>query len=61
MSLTVTTPTDREIVLTRTFTAGRGLLFEAYTRADLLTQWYGLAAGTWSAARLTCARAEPTA
>jgi uncharacterized protein YndB with AHSA1/START domain len=41
MSLTVTTPTDREIVLTRTFAAGRELLFEAYTRADLLTQWYG--------------------
>ncbi len=41
MSLSVTTPTDREIVLTRTFAAGRDLLFEAYTRADLLTQWYG--------------------
>src|SRR5258707_322018 len=41
MSLTVTTPTDREIVLTRTFAGGRELLFEAYTRADLLTQWYG--------------------
>jgi uncharacterized protein YndB with AHSA1/START domain len=41
MSLTVTTPSDREIVLTRTFAAGRELLFEAYTRADLLTQWYG--------------------
>jgi uncharacterized protein YndB with AHSA1/START domain len=41
MSLTVTTPTDREIVLTRTFAAGRELLFEAYTRPDLLTQWYG--------------------
>jgi uncharacterized protein YndB with AHSA1/START domain len=41
MKLTVTTPTDREIVLTRTFAAGRELLFEAYTRADLLTQWYG--------------------
>ena len=41
MSLTVTMPTDREIVLTRTFAGGRELLFEAYTRADLLTQWYG--------------------
>jgi uncharacterized protein YndB with AHSA1/START domain len=41
MSLTVTTPTDREIVLTRTFAGGRELLFDAYTRADLLTQWYG--------------------
>ena len=41
MSLTVTTPTDRDIVLTRTFAGSRELLFEAYTRADLLTQWYG--------------------
>ncbi len=41
MSLTVSTPNDREIVLTRTFAARRELLFDAYTRADLLTQWYG--------------------
>ena len=40
MSLTISTPTDREIVLTRTFAARRELLFDAYTRADLLTQWY---------------------
>jgi uncharacterized protein YndB with AHSA1/START domain/catechol 2,3-dioxygenase-like lactoylglutathione lyase family enzyme len=41
MSLTVTTPTDREIVLTRTFAASRRLVFDAYTRPELLTQWYG--------------------
>jgi uncharacterized protein YndB with AHSA1/START domain/catechol 2,3-dioxygenase-like lactoylglutathione lyase family enzyme len=41
MSLTVTTPTDREIVLTRTFAASRRLVFDAYTKPELLTQWYG--------------------
>ena len=41
MSVVVTTPTDREIVLTRTFAAPSHLLFDAYTRPELLTQWYG--------------------
>jgi uncharacterized protein YndB with AHSA1/START domain len=41
MSLVVTTPTDREIVLTRTFEAPNRLVFDAYTRPDLLIRWYG--------------------
>jgi uncharacterized protein YndB with AHSA1/START domain len=41
MSLTVTTRTDREIVLTRTFAAPGPLVFDAYTRPELLTRWYG--------------------
>lgn len=41
MSLTVTTPTDREIVLTRTFAAPAQLVFDAYTKPELLTRWYG--------------------
>ena len=41
MSLSVTTPTDREIVLTRSFTAPRQLVFDAYTKPELLTRWYG--------------------
>jgi uncharacterized protein YndB with AHSA1/START domain len=41
MSLVVTTPTDREIVLTRTFAAPGPLVFDAYTRPELLTRWYG--------------------
>lgn len=41
MSVIVTTPTDREIVLTRTFAAPSQLVFDAYTRPELLTQWYG--------------------
>ncbi len=35
----VTTPTDREIVLTRVFEAPRALVFEAYTRPELLAYW----------------------
>ena len=35
-TLKVTTPTDREIVLTRVFDAPRHLVFEAMTRPELL-------------------------
>jgi uncharacterized protein YndB with AHSA1/START domain len=41
MSLVVTTPGDREIVLTRTFAAPGPLVFDAYTRPELLMRWYG--------------------
>jgi uncharacterized protein YndB with AHSA1/START domain len=41
MSLTVTTPTDRDIVLSRAFDAPRHLVFDALTRPELLTRWYG--------------------
>ena len=41
MSLRVTTPTDREIVLTRSFIAPGQLVFDAYTKPELLTRWYG--------------------
>jgi uncharacterized protein YndB with AHSA1/START domain len=37
--LKMTTPSDREIVLTRVFDAPRRLLFEAYTKCDLLKRW----------------------
>jgi uncharacterized protein YndB with AHSA1/START domain len=40
-SVTVTTPTDRELVLTRVFDAPKGLVFEAFTTPDLLRRWYG--------------------
>ncbi|MEO3922260.1 SRPBCC family protein [Micromonosporaceae bacterium B7E4] len=39
--LTVTTPTDREIVLSRAFAAPAGLVFDALTRPDLLRRWFG--------------------
>ena len=40
--LKVTTPTDREIVMTRIFDAPRSLVFDAYTKPELLKRWlYG--------------------
>jgi uncharacterized protein YndB with AHSA1/START domain len=35
-TLTVTTPTDREIVLTRVFDAPRRMVFDALTKPELL-------------------------
>jgi hypothetical protein len=37
--LKVTTPTDREIAMTRVFDAPRSLVFDAWTRPDLLKRW----------------------
>ncbi|MEE6263089.1 SRPBCC family protein [Plantactinospora sonchi] len=37
----VTTPTDRDIVLTRDFDAPRRLVFDALTRPELLRRWFG--------------------
>ena len=48
-SLRITTPTDREIAMTRVFDAPRHLVFKAYTTPDLLKQWLGVHAG-WSMA-----------
>ncbi|MFN8580236.1 MAG: SRPBCC family protein [Gemmatimonadaceae bacterium] len=38
-SLIVTTPTDREIVIKRTFDAPRALVFRAMTTPELISQW----------------------
>jgi uncharacterized protein YndB with AHSA1/START domain len=40
-TLKVTTPSPREIVLTRVFDAPRDLVFEALTRPELLKRWFG--------------------
>lgn len=40
-TLKMTMPTEREIVLTRTFDAPRGLVFDALTKPDLLKRWFG--------------------
>ena len=40
-SLKVTTPTDREVVLTRVFDAPRRLVFDAFTKPELLKRWFG--------------------
>jgi uncharacterized protein YndB with AHSA1/START domain len=38
-TLQVTTPRDREIVMTRVFEAPRHLVFDAHTRPELLKRW----------------------
>jgi uncharacterized protein YndB with AHSA1/START domain len=39
--LTVTLPSDLEIVMTREFQAPRRLVYEAFTRPDHLKRWWG--------------------
>jgi uncharacterized protein YndB with AHSA1/START domain len=38
-TLTVTTPGDREVAMTRVFDAPRGLVFDAMTKPELLKRW----------------------
>ncbi|NJM93168.1 MAG: hypothetical protein HC861_11705, partial [Rhodospirillaceae bacterium] len=38
-TLTVSTPSDREIALTRTFNAPRALVFDALTKPELVQRW----------------------
>jgi len=38
-ALKVTTPSDRELVMTREFNASRGMVFDALTKPDLLQRW----------------------
>jgi uncharacterized protein YndB with AHSA1/START domain len=39
--LKVTTPTDREVVMTRVFDAPRQMVFDAFTKPELLKRWFG--------------------
>jgi uncharacterized protein YndB with AHSA1/START domain len=39
--LTVTTPSDREIVMTRVFDAPRDLVFEALSSCEHMSKWWG--------------------
>ena len=39
-ALQLSTPSDREIVMTRAFNASRTLVFDAYTKPDLLLRWF---------------------
>ena len=45
-AMSVSLPSDREIVLTRDFEAPRSLVFEAFTRPEHLKQWWGLRGST---------------
>ena len=40
-TLEVTTPSPREVVLTRVFDAPRHLVYEALTRPELVKRWFG--------------------
>ena len=46
-NLQVTTPSDREIAMTRVFNAPRTLVFDAHTKPELLKRWLG-ARGGWT-------------
>ena len=48
-SLQVTTPSDREIAMTRIFDAPRRLVWDAYTKPELLKRWLGVH-NNWSLA-----------
>ena len=41
-TLTVTLPSDTEIVMTRTFDAPRNLVFEAHSKPEHVKRWWGL-------------------
>jgi uncharacterized protein YndB with AHSA1/START domain len=40
-TLKVTTPSDREVMLTRVFDAPRHTVFDAFTKPELLKRWFG--------------------
>ncbi|MCP3144041.1 SRPBCC family protein [Pyxidicoccus xibeiensis] len=44
-TLKVTTPSDREITMTRVFDAPRRRVFDAHTRPELLKRWLGVRGG----------------
>jgi uncharacterized protein YndB with AHSA1/START domain len=46
-TLKVTTPSEREIVMTRVFDAPRGLVFDCFTKPELLKRW-GLGPRGWT-------------
>jgi uncharacterized protein YndB with AHSA1/START domain len=46
-TLEVTTPSEREIAMTRVFDAPRRLVFDAWTKPALLKRWLGVRGG-WS-------------
>ena len=48
-TLQVTTPSEREIAMTRVFDAPRSLVFDAWTKPELLKRWLGVRNG-WSLA-----------
>jgi uncharacterized protein YndB with AHSA1/START domain len=46
VKIVTTLPSDHEIVMQRTFTAPRELVFRALTEPDLISQWWGMRTST---------------
>lgn len=44
-TLQVTTPSDNEIAMTRAFDAPRGLVYDAFTKPELVRRWLGVFGG----------------
>jgi uncharacterized protein YndB with AHSA1/START domain len=44
-SLEITTPSEREIAMTRVFNAPARLVFDAWTKPELIKRWLGVRAG----------------
>jgi uncharacterized protein YndB with AHSA1/START domain len=44
-NLTITTPSDREIAMSRVFDAPAQLVFDAYTKPELVKRWLGVFGG----------------
>jgi uncharacterized protein YndB with AHSA1/START domain len=51
-TLTVTLPSDKEIVLTREFDAPRALVFQAFSSCEHLQHWWGQAGSTLASCEL---------
>ena len=44
-ALQISTPSDREIAMTRVFDAPRSMVFDAHTKPELVKRWLGVRAG----------------
>lgn len=53
-ALTVTLPSDREIVLTRVFDAPRRLVFDAMTQAEHVPKWWGPRGTVFTRCEIDC-------
>jgi len=51
-AMTMTVPSDREIVLKREFEAPRSLVWETFTRPEHLKRWWGLRGSTLSVCKV---------
>ena len=48
-TLQIATPSEREIVMSRVFDAPRNLVFDAWTKPELLERWLGVRGGATKA------------